>query len=87
LPPGGFRGGGLHWFKIEFSGRQGRCFITSGEAQHLRQLTPEWVQRAVRNRAEERGWEWLELTACSSPGLMLHHTDACDSPAVVTARA
>jgi hypothetical protein len=77
-PPSGFRGDGLHWFRIEFPDRQGRCLLTTGEAQHLRQLTTGWVQRALLNLADRRGWDWLLETACSSPGLILHHDDAGD---------
>ena len=78
-PPGGARGDGLHWFRIDFRDRQGRCLITSGEAQHLRQLTTDWVQRALINLAAKHSPEWLEATACGSPGLILHHTDAADA--------
>jgi hypothetical protein len=77
-PPAGSRGDGLHWFRIDFSDRQGRCLITTGEAQHLRQLTTDWVERALGNLAEQRGREWVVETACSSPGLILHHSDAGD---------
>ena len=75
-PPGGSHGEGLHWFRIIFPGSEGRCFITTDEAQHLRQLTTEWVERALHNLAAVRGWEWLESRAGSTPGLMLHRSDA-----------
>lgn len=80
-PPSGAHGEGLHWFRIEFAGGHGRCFITTGEAQHLHQLTTDWVKRALANLAAQRGWSWLEAAAASSPGLMLHHSDASDARA------
>lgn len=75
-PPGGAHGEGLHWFRIDFPEGEGRCFITTSEAQHLQQLTTDWVGRALGNLAAVRGWEWLESRARSSPGLMLHRSDA-----------
>lgn len=71
-------GGGLHWFRIRLDHREGRCFITSGEALHLRQLSIDWVRRALLNLAEKHGHQWVEAAACSSPGLMLHHHDASE---------
>jgi hypothetical protein len=78
VPPDDYRGQGLHWFRVTFEDGAGHCFISSGEAQHLRQLSTEWVKRALHNLARIRGWEWLENRACRSPGLMLHHTDASE---------
>lgn len=79
IPPlPGSRGDGLHWFRIEFPDREGRCLITRGDAQHLRQLTLEWVGRALGNLAARYGWDWLEETACSTSGLILNHCDAAD---------
>lgn len=78
--PGGTHGDRLLWFRIEFGDCRGRCFITTGEAQHLRQLTAEWVARAVANLTEVRGLDEVKLAACSSSGLMLHHSDARDDP-------
>jgi hypothetical protein len=75
-PPTGSRSDGLHWFRVDFPDCQGRCLITTGEAQHLRELTTDWVQRALVNLAEQRGCEWVRDTAGSSPGLILHHSDA-----------
>src|SRR3954451_9072436 len=77
-PPGGAHGDGLHWFRIAFAAGHGRCFITTGEAQHLRQLTSNWVERALANLAAQNGWDWLQTAASSGTGLMLHHSDACD---------
>jgi hypothetical protein len=84
-PPGGSHGDGLHWFRVTLPGGEGRCFITNGEAQHLHQLTSEWVERAIRNLASVRGWDWLETRARSSSGLMLHHSDAHASIGPATA--
>jgi hypothetical protein len=69
---------GLHWFHVVLETRTGRCFITSGEAQHLRQLSTDWVKQALLNLAEKRGRGWLEEALDRSPGLMLHHSDAYD---------
>jgi hypothetical protein len=77
-PPGGYGGEGLHWFGIAFPDRRGRCLMTTRDAQHLRQLTTEWVRRALLNLADRRGWDWVVAQACSSPGLILRHTDAGD---------
>jgi hypothetical protein len=46
-PPGASHVEGLHCFRIEFDDAEGRCFITSDEAQRLRQLTTGWVTRAL----------------------------------------
>jgi hypothetical protein len=75
-PPGGSHGEGLHWIRIEFDNAEGRCFITSDEAQRLRQLKTDWVTRALENIARQRGWPWLRETAAGSSGLMLHCSDA-----------
>jgi hypothetical protein len=77
--PGGYGGEGLHWFRVEFPDRQGRCVITTSDARHLRQLSTEWVHRAVVNLAGRRGWDWVVAQACSPPGLIPHHTDAADA--------
>lgn len=69
-------GGGLHWFRIEFADREGHCFITTGEAQRLKEMSSDWVERALRNLAAKHGREWIKEWACSSPGLVLHHSDA-----------
>lgn len=79
-PPGDKRGDGLHWFGIDFPDRHGHCLITTGEAQHLRQLTTDWVERALINLMASRGRDWVEASACSDPGLILHHSDARDAP-------
>jgi hypothetical protein len=76
--PDELTGGGLHWFRVEFDNREGRCFITTGEALHLRQLTSDWVRRALLNLAVKNGHRWVESAVCSSPGLMLHHHDASE---------
>jgi hypothetical protein len=75
-PPGGSHGDGVQWFKVGFPSREGRCYIATEEAQHLRQLSAERVERALRNLAEVRGWDWLESRACSTRGLLLHRSDA-----------
>ncbi len=75
-PPGGAREQSIHWFKVTFADASGHCFISSLEAQHLSQLTTTWIEQALRNLAEIRGWEWLRSRVCGSSGLMLHHTDA-----------
>jgi hypothetical protein len=75
-PPGGYRGQGMHWFKVTFGDGTGHCYITSREAQLLSQLTTAWIEQALRNLAAIRGWEWLKSRVCGSSGLMLHHTDA-----------
>jgi hypothetical protein len=85
MPPGGSHGDGLHWFRVTLPGGEGRCFITNGEAQHLHQLTTDWVERAIRNLASVRGWYWLETRVRSSPGLMLHHSDAYEFTGPATA--
>jgi hypothetical protein len=71
-------GDGLHWFRILFDNREGRCFITTGEALHLRQLTTEWVKRALLNLGVKNGHRWVEAALCSHEGLMLHHHDASE---------
>jgi hypothetical protein len=76
--PSGAHGDGLHWFRIDLAGGQGRCFITTGEALHLRQLTTDWVERALANLALQKGLDWIQEAASGSSGLMLHHSDACD---------
>jgi hypothetical protein len=78
--PGGSHGERLHWFRIEFDNAEGRCFITTDEAQRLRQLTTDWVRRALENLAHQRGWPWLRETAAETPGLMLHCSDAGELP-------
>ena len=75
-PPGGAHGDGLHWFRVRLSGGDGRCFITNGEAQHLRQLTTDWVELAIRRLVSIQGPDWVEIRLRSSVGLMLHHSDA-----------
>jgi hypothetical protein len=70
---------GAHWFQVLFETRSGRCFITAGEARRLRELNPEWVKRALLNLAAKRGRGWLEDALVSTPGLMLHCSDA-DEP-------
>jgi hypothetical protein len=75
-PPGGSHGEGLHWFRIEFDDAEGRCFITSDEAQRLRQLTTGWVTRTLEILVRQRGWPWLRKAAAGSSGLMLHCSDA-----------
>ena len=81
-PPAGSHGGSLHWFRIDFAKGQGRCLGTTGEAQHLRQLTTDWVERALRNPAEQHGWQWVIGTTSPSPGLMLHHSGAGEAIAI-----
>jgi hypothetical protein len=66
----------MHWFKVTFSDGSGRCFISTDEAQHLRQLTTAWIERALHNIAQIRGWGWLKSRVCNGYGLALHHTDA-----------
>lgn len=75
-PPGGYRGQGMHWFKVTFTDGSGYCFISARDAQLLSQLTTGWIERALRNLAAIRGWDWLKTRVGSSPGLMLHHSDA-----------
>jgi hypothetical protein len=75
-PPGGYGSVGMHWFKVTFSDSAGQCYISSREAQRLSQLTTTWIERALRNLAAVRGWDWLKSRVCGSSGLMLHHTDA-----------
>ena len=58
--PGGAHGEGLHWFRIDFPEGEGRCFITTSEAQHLQQLTTDWVSQALGNLAAVRGSEARE---------------------------
>lgn len=67
---------GLHWFRVVFETGSGWCFITAGEAVRLRQLTVGWVERALSSLANQYGTSWLEHTLASSPGLLLHYTDA-----------
>jgi hypothetical protein len=67
---------GLYWFLVLFETRSGRCFITVGEAQHLRELDADWVKRALLNLAITRGRGCLEDALVSQSGLMLHHSDA-----------
>lgn len=69
----------LHRFRVSFGERTGHCFITRGEALHLRQLTTEWVERALDNLAATHGEVWLERAVCTTPGLMLHHCDASEA--------
>ena len=78
-PPGGSHGDGLHWFRVEIDEIQGRCYITTEEAQQLHQLTTRWVKHALEQLGRRRGWHWLKSTAASSSGLMLHCSDARDS--------
>ena len=78
--PQGSPADGLHWFDVHFADRQGRCLITTGEAQHLRQLTTEWVERALGNLIVTHGVDWVESRACGDPGLVLHHSDASEVP-------
>ena len=78
VPPGGSEGAGLHWFRIHFEDSKGRCFITTDEAQQLRQLTTNWVRRALENLGAQRGQRWVKSTANSKSGLMLHSSDAYD---------
>jgi hypothetical protein len=75
-PRGDYRGQTIHWFRVTFSDASGHCFISTLEAQHLSQLTTTWIEQALRNLAEIRGWDWLKNRVCGSTGLMLHHTDA-----------
>jgi hypothetical protein len=69
---------GIRWFRFRFRGNAGQCFITAGEALRLRELTVDWVRRALANRASARGLEWLESTTSRGPGLQLHYRDADD---------
>lgn len=78
IPSRGPSNDGLHRFRIRFGDCQGLCFITTGEAQHLHQLTPDWVARAVSNRAAAHGLETVKQFALTPPGLMLHHSDGID---------
>jgi hypothetical protein len=75
-PPDRATDDGLYWFEVEFSDCQGWCFITTGEAQHLRELTNEWVVQALCNLGAARGWASVKTEACGDQGLMLHHSDA-----------
>src|SRR5688500_473412 len=75
-PPGALESAGLHWFQVLFEARSGRCCITGGEAQHLRQLNTAWVKRALLNLGARHGKGWLEDALVRSPGLLLHHSDA-----------
>jgi hypothetical protein len=67
---------GLHWFQVFFETGSGRCFITAGEARRLRELSTGWVKQALSNLAREYGSTWLEQALASSPGLLLHYSDA-----------
>jgi hypothetical protein len=67
---------GLHWFQVFSETGSGRCFITAGEAERLRELNTDWVERALLNLAATYGTSWLEHALSSSPGLQLHYCDA-----------
>lgn len=71
----------LYAFRVRFSDREGRCFITASEAGRLSQLTTEWVGRALANLSARHGDTWLKRSLLSDGGLQLHAEDASDLPA------
>ncbi len=64
---------GLHWFQTFFASGSGRCFITAGEALRLKELSAEWVRRALLNLAATYGGSWVEHALASHPGLLFHY--------------
>jgi hypothetical protein len=72
-------GNGVYSFRVVFSDGEGRCFIATSEAARLRQLTPEWVARALSNLAASHGAAWLRRSMGGGLGLRLHDGDAGDA--------
>jgi hypothetical protein len=71
-------GDSLHTFRVPLAAGEGRCFITAVEASQLRQLTTDWVARALDNLRAAHGMAWLERCLCSDAGLQLHAEGAAD---------
>jgi hypothetical protein len=62
-------GNGVHSFRVVLPDGEGRCFITTSDALRLRQLTPEWVARAVSTLAASHGSAWLPRSLRNGLGL------------------
>jgi hypothetical protein len=60
-----------------FARRRGGA-LPHHEASQLRQLTTDWVARALDNLRAAHGMAWLERCLCSDAGLQLHAEGAAD---------